>query len=263
MTDGSGAAIRKVKSADRSIDILEFLAEDGSYKSLGQLQRRLGLPRSSLHGLLRTLTSRGWLETDHSGTAYRIGLRALRIGAAYLEADPAVQVAGPPLVRLRNDLDETVHLARLDGTDIVYLASQESLHHLRSSSRIGRRVPAYATALGKVLLAERDPGEVARAHCDPLPALTANTVATVAALQEELAGIRLQGWSTEREQIELGLCCVAVAVPSQQPACDAISCSVPSARFTTERVPQIVHALHEAAEELARLLGPRPVHAVS
>lgn len=248
---------RTVKSAERSVDILELLAEDDGYHTLSELQRSLGLPRSSLHGLLRTLTSRGWLETDARGTAYRIGLRALRIGAAYLEGDPTVQLAGPLLVRLRNELDETVHLARLSGPDIVYLASQESLHHLRSASRIGRRVPAHAASLGKVLLAERSPEEVAAVLPDPLPALTPETVVHLPDLLDELQEIRLRGWGTERGQSAAGLGCIAVTVPSQNPARDAISCSIPLARFSSDRIPDIVAALRAAADELARQLGPR------
>lgn len=246
---------RMVRSADRTIEILELLAASPHRLTLSQLQRSLGVPKSSLHGLLRTLVSRGWLETDQRGTSYGIGLRALRTGAAYLERDATVQAAGPLLTRLRNELDETVHLARLDRGDIVYLASRESTHHLRTASRIGRRLPAHATALGKALLAERAPDEVDGLLPDPLPALTSDTTTDRTDLHAELAEIRLRGWSLERGQSVVGIGCVAVTVPSRRPAIDALSCSVPLVRFTDVHVAEIVAALAGVAEELAGLAG--------
>lgn len=246
-----------VKSADRTLEILELLSDHGGRLTLSELQRGLGVPKSSLHGLLRTLSNRGWLETDDRGTSYGIGLRALRVGAAYLESDPTVRAAGPLLEQLRSELDETVHLARLNGPDVVYLASRESLHHLRSASRISRRLPAHATALGKVLLAERDPEEVDAVLAPyPLAKLTPDTVTDRAALHAELTEIRLRGWSMERGQNTPGLGCIAVTVPSRRPAVDALSCSMPLVRFTEEHARQVIQALANRADELAGLVGP-------
>lgn len=256
-TTATPGAVRAVKSADRTVDVLELLAGYAHRLTLAELQRDLGVPKSSLHGLLRTLTARGWLETDERGTSYGIGLRALRVGTAYLDRDPAAQAAGPLLTRLRDELDETVHLARLDGGDVVYLATRESLHHLRSASRIGHRLPAHATALGKALLAERDPEEVDVLLPDPLVALTPETITDKAALRAELAEVRLRGWSMERGQNTRGLGCLAVTVPARQPAIDAISCSVPLARLTEQHIRDIVRVLAGGTEELAHLIGVR------
>lgn len=247
--------VRDVKSAGRAVDVLELLAASPYRLTLSELQRALGVPKSSLHGLLQTLVARGWLQTNARGTSYGIGLRALRVGAAYLDRDATVRAAGPLLARVLRQVDETVHLARLDGPDIVYLSSRESSHHLRSTSRIGQRLPAHATALGKALLADRTPAEVDRLLPETLRALTADTIVDPAALRTELAAIRVRGWSMERGQAVVGLCCIAVAVPSSTPAVDAISCSVPQARFSDDHVRQIVESLVRAAEELA-VVGP-------
>jgi len=247
-----------VKSADRTVLILELLSEHSKPMSLAELQRELGVPKSSLHNLLQTLVGRGWLETREGGSQYAIGLRALRVGAAYLERDPLVAAAGPVLAELRSMLDETVHLARLDGADIVYLASRESTHHLRSSSRIGRRLPAHSTALGKVLLAARSPQAVREMLPARLLALTPETITDHDVLQAELTEIRVQGYSLEQGQATPGLSCVAVAVSGRHPATDAISCSVPQIRLTDAHRDQIIAALTQAAEELGhrvRMLG--------
>ena len=156
------------------------------------------------------------METDERGTAYTIGLRALRVGGALLERDPVVQAVGPLLARAGKQLDETIHLGRLESADFVYLASRESEHHLRVSSRIGRR-PAYATALGKSLLAARPWEEVDALLPAELTAVTPKTVTDRAALQAELDDTRVRGWAVEREQTTLGLTCFAVAVPTHHP----------------------------------------------
>lgn len=239
-----------VKSAYRTVQILELLASRPQRMTLSELQRELDVPKSSLHNLLQTLVARGWLETSESGSAYGIGLRALRVGASYLERDPVVEASWPILSQLRSRLDETVHLARLDGADIVYLASRESAHHLRSSSRIGRRLPAHSTALGKVLLAGRSDAAVRELLPDRLVALTPDTVTVIEELEAELAEIRIQGYSLEHGQNTPGLACVAVSIPGRQHPVDALSCSVPAVRLEDGHRRQIIDALTQAADEL-------------
>ena len=149
-------SVRKVKSAVRTVELLEYLAaRHDNPARLREISEALDMPRSSAHALLRTLVSQGWVRSDASGTLYGIGIRALLVGTSYLDSDPYLPLITPFLDDLRQDLDETFHLGRLDGTDIVYLATRESKQYNRVQSRVGRRLPAYATALGKSLLAER------------------------------------------------------------------------------------------------------------
>lgn len=237
-----------VKSAYRTVELLELLADAPDPLTLAELQRRLGVPKSSLHGLLHTLVARGWVDERRGG--YAIGLGALRIGAAYLDHDPMVRSAAPLLAGLQRQLDETIHLARLDGSDVVYLASRESQHHLRVMSRIGRRLPAHATALGKALLAGRSTAEVDALLPGTLAALTPDTVTDRQALEAELAETRLRGWAYEAGQNTPGLCCFGVAIPSTHPAAYALSCSIPLARLTDEHRRSVVTGLTECADEL-------------
>lgn len=240
-----------VKSARRTLEVLEALAEQPPSMSLGSLQRTLGVPKSSLYNLLQTLVAYGWLETDASKTRYRLGVHALLVGAAYLDRDPVVRAANPLLAGLREELDETVHLARLDGGDIVYLASRESQHHLRVVSRIGRRLPAYCTALGKALLAAQPSSETDRLLPATLIAITPKTVTDRRRLDVELSETRLRGYSMEMEQNTVGLACIAMVVPNASKVIDALSCSVPLARLNDEHKAQIVSALGRATKELA------------
>lgn len=246
--DERGPARGPVKSADRTLEVLEALAVSGP-RGLVELARDLGIPKSSLHGLLRTMAQRGWVETDPTGTRFGLGLRALQVGAAYLDSDDAFGLLRGMLDSLAEEFGETVHLGRLDGSDIVYIAKRESVHPLRLFSAIGRRLPAHATALGKALLAERTEAEVDRLLPWPLPALTAHTITAPELVRAELARVRQTGHALDRQENTEGIVCVAMAVPLRSPATDAISLSVPIARLRDDTVPRMAAALRRACDQ--------------
>src|SRR6478609_10228611 len=148
--------IREVKSAARTVELLELLAARGNQPArLRELSEALAAPRSSVYALLRTLVDRGWVRTDATGTLYSIGIQALLAGTTYLDVDPYLRIVQPQINDLSVKLDETIHYGRLQGYDMVYLATHESTQYIRPYSRVGRRLPAFATSLGKALLAER------------------------------------------------------------------------------------------------------------
>ncbi len=243
-----------VKSSLRTVELLEFFANHRGLHTLGDLQQQLGYPKSSLYMLLRTLADIGWVETDQTGTMYGIGLRALLVGTSYLDGDDVVAAARPVMDWLVETTTETVHLARLDGADIVYLATRESQHYLRPMSRVGRRLPAYATSLGKALLADRSDADVLAALPATLSPITSHTLRTPAELIADLASTRRRGYAVDNEENVIGLRCFGAAVRSQRPARDAISCSVPLARLTKGRGAEIVAALMEARNQLERAM---------
>ncbi|MCB5179949.1 IclR family transcriptional regulator [Streptomyces antimicrobicus] len=245
---GAGAA---VKSAVRTVVLLEHFAAHPGLHSLADIQYDLGLPKSSLYMLLRTLVNLGWVETDATGTRYGIGVRALLVGSSYIDGDEVVAAARPALDRLSDETTETIHLARLDGTSVVYLATRQSQHHLRPFTRVGRRLPAHATALGKAVLATHTDAEVRRLLPERLEAVTPHTITDREALIEELALVREQGYAVDREESTLGLRCFGVALPYRTPARDAVSCSVPAARLTPGHEQAIRAALFEARDRLA------------
>jgi DNA-binding IclR family transcriptional regulator len=250
-------AVRKVKSAVRTVELLEFLAaRPDNPARLREISDALDMPRSSAHALLRTLVAQGWVRCDPSGTLYGIGIRALLVGTSYLDSDPYMPLITPFLDDLRQELDETFHLGRLDGTDIVYLATRESKQYTRASNRVGRRLPAYTTALGKALLAERfgtDRDEHIPAALKPL---TANTIVDRGSLDEVLDEVRVRGYATDDQENTTGLRCFAVALRYCQPAQDAISASVPVGRLTPQRERAIVDALCAMGDKVSRVVRP-------
>ena len=244
--------VSHVKSALRTVELLDFFAQNPGPHSMNDLQQRLGYPKSSLHALLRTLVDLGWAETDLTGTLYRIGMRALLVGATYIDGDPVVQLARDSMDWLADATGETVHLARLDHFDVVYLATRASKHYLRPFSRVGRRLPASSTSLGKALLAARSDDEVRALLPAELPSLTRNTITDAEHLLAALGRIRRRGYAADREENTVGLRCVGVALrlESPLPPRDAISCSIPVPRMTAAREKEIAACLFEARDRI-------------
>ncbi|MFE4251682.1 IclR family transcriptional regulator [Streptomyces sp. NPDC056910] len=246
-----------MKSALRTVALLELLAARGDRPArLDELAEELDVPRSSMYQLLRTLVVCGWVRTDTTGSLYGIGIRTLLTGTSYLDSDPRVRSVRPYLDEASDALGETIHLARLDGPHVVYLATRESHEYLRTISRVGRRVPAHAGALGKALLAERSDSELPLAE-GPLAALTENTHTDRDALLTDLAGVRERGYSIDREETVTGIAGFGFALRYDAPAVDAISCSVPVARLTGERAERVVAVMRDVRTRIEALLSPR------
>ena len=247
------AGVRPVKSAAYAVEVLEFLSSRQNKPArLREISEALGIPKSSLYALLRTLVQRGWVRRDESGTLYGVGIRALMAGMSYLDADPYLRLVQPWLDELKEVIDETVHFGRLDGNDIIYLATRESSQYLRVINRVGRRLPASTTSLGKALLAERS-DEARRDHLvSPLPRLTPNTITDAELLRKDLDETVERGYAIDVEENTMGLKCFGFALHYANPPIDAISCSVPLARLTEERQAYIVEAMAATVAKIER-----------
>jgi DNA-binding IclR family transcriptional regulator len=243
-----------VKSAERTVRILETLAASPTRLTLSELQERVGYPRSSLHALVRTLRELKWIETDENGSAFGIGPHALLSGTAYLDKDPALPYAYEILEDLRAEVGYTVHFARRDEAHVLYLASRESRESTRVVSRVGRRLPAHLTALGQALLAELTRDEVESMLPDPLPVLTENTIADRERLHAELDQVRSRSWAFEREQGTPGVACVACVVDYRIPATDAISCSMPADLATGDELTRVIETVVRHTRRLSATL---------
>ena len=142
------------------------------------------------------------------------------------------------------------------GTDIVYLATRESKQYTRASNRVGRRLPAHTTALGKALLAERFGTDRDEHIPAGLKQLTPNTIVDRPALDDVLDEVRVRGYATDDQENTMGLRCYAVALRYCQPAQDAISASVPVGRLTPRREREIVDALCAMGDKVSRVVRP-------
>ena len=254
-------AVREVKSAARSVEVLELLAaRQNRPAGMRELSEALGAPRSSVYALMQTLVASGWVRTDESGQLYSIGIRALLAGTTYLDSDPVLRIVQPHITDLSARLDETIHFARLERADVVYLATRESSQYLRPFSRVGRRLPAFTTSLGKSLLAEQPEDELDAHLPDELVALTPRTITDRKALLADLSETRARGYAIDREENVTGLTCFGFALRYARPATDAISCSLPHDRIKAGREEEIIAAMEATRLAIERMapasIGP-------
>jgi DNA-binding IclR family transcriptional regulator len=249
-----------VKSAARVFEIFGLLVNHPDGLSLTQICAELQLPKSSAHALLNTMVMHDYLREGLRERTYRLGPALFELGSAYIASTNLVS-DGWEIVRTTARMcNETVHLAVLDGNEVLYVAKEEGTNTIRMVSAVGKRFPAYATGVGKVLLANLSDAELhARIPDDTiLPIITPNTVTNPSELRALIATARNNSYALDYEESTPGLCCVAAPVYDAQGQIVAgMSISVPNIRFTDERRIQLLDLIRTQANSLSTILGYR------
>lgn len=201
---GERASRPGIEVINRAVDLLAaFTQGPGSVLTLAELARRTGLPKPTLHRLLAALEVQGLVDRTASG--YQLGIRLFELGEHVPRKHKLREAALPFMQDLFEASHDTVHLAVLDGTDVVYLERIHGHRALNVASRVGGRLPAHCTGVGKALLAY-NPEAALRVMAMPLPPRTAYTITSHQVLAEELQRIRQTGISYDREEnsLEIG-----------------------------------------------------------
>jgi DNA-binding IclR family transcriptional regulator len=178
--------------------------------SLAQVVRRTGLPRSSAHRLLERLVQLRWLRRH--GRDYELGMKLVELGSLAVHQDRIHRAAQPFLHELHRATGLVVHLAVLDGADVVYLEKIAGRFGAAVPTRVGGRQPAHCTAVGKALLAFMDPNRLDEFDIDLLTRKTRYSISTRRQLAEELTAIRARGVAYERAESLAGFGCVAAPI---------------------------------------------------
>src|SRR5499433_358544 len=148
-----GRRRERLSSVATAIRLLKAFSEDEVDIGISDLARRLGIAKSTAHRLAVTLVSEGLLEQDRDSGKYRLGVALFRLGALVRRRMEVSNEARPYLYSLRETINESVHLAILDGAEIMYVYHLESTQALRARSDLGVRKPAHSTAEGQAILA--------------------------------------------------------------------------------------------------------------
>lgn len=257
---GDGLEFVPVKSAGRVLTLIQLLTEHSQGLTFTELQEVTGWPRSSLYGLVRTMAERNHLSFNSQNQKYRIGIRLWEAGQGFEQGVELADVAMPHLEAAKEQLGETVQLAVLDGIENIYIAKSEASHTLRLDSFVGARLPAFATGLGKVLLAGLEEAELDnRLRNVILVAHTSTTITDMVALREVLRKIRTQGYALDNQEYTLGVCCYAVPIyGSTGTVVASISVSIPSVRVTEGVEAEALRVLSETSRSLSAELGYSP-----
>jgi IclR family acetate operon transcriptional repressor len=252
-TDGERHSIQSV---DRALFLLETIAEAGGEATLTDLSVRTGLNISTCHHLLATLIQRGFAAKVPGRRLYALGARILYLGHACLQVD-LPRRAQPFLEAINAATGETVHLAALQGDQVVTVARREARHAVRvDSGRIGKVDAPHATSLGKAILAWLPEDEMKRMVAHGMKRFTENTITEFPALIEDLRHVRRNGYSMDREEILPGVICIGAAIRDQAgTVIGAISASTPTMRATEEHLGLMRSEIVAAARTMSALFG--------
>ncbi|MEV6896459.1 IclR family transcriptional regulator [Amycolatopsis sp. NPDC051372] len=228
--------------ASRVAAILGAFRPGDDTVGVSELARRTGLAKTTVHRLTRHLCDTGLLEPD--GTALRLGLRLFEIGQLAIRRRGLVEAARPSLADLREATRNTVHLAVLEGTEVVYLDVLRGPDAPDVPCRIGGRFPAHATGVGKAILAFSPEPLVARVIDAGLPLISRRTITAPGLLRRQLTRIHAEGVAFEREESGVGVvCAVSPLLDAAGTAVAAISITGWATRMRTERVAPAVRTV--------------------
>ena len=244
------------RSLARGLDMLELLSETPAGLELHQIARALEIPKSSAFNLVHTLLGKRYISLDEATGRYTLSLRMLEIGSAAVKDVSSQSVVHQYMQRVCAGCNETVHCAVPDGTDMVYVDKLEGNHSIRMTSRIGRRMPLYCTAMGRAVLAcwpDEHIRELYRSYA--FQKLTRKTVDSLEQLEAEIAKVRLQGYASEYEESNENVCCFAVAIRDRMgKPVYAISVSLPLFRAGEEKTSRCIRLLLDAQKRIERFL---------
>lgn len=232
----------------------ELCSLNGSGYTLTQLSQHLGIAKGSISPLLHTLRDRGYLTLDDQDHHYRIGRMAFRIGNTYLDEASALR----EIYRLMHDIvsvcHETCHLGSLKNGDVYYLKKVESPLYSHTVTVEGRSLPAYATGVGKALLADYQLPQLKALYYDGLYPLTEHTITDFRLLADQLAEIRASGFAYECEESTRGIRCIGVPLRKSGKVVAALSVAFPLERYSDAAAASARQALDEARRQIERML---------
>jgi len=246
--------IQTVKNALRMLEVFHSETELG----VSELARRLDLHKNNAFRLLATLELAGYIQQTPETELYHLGPRCLELGHAFARSHALINQARPVLEALGESMGETVHLGVLRDEEVVHLDGVLPEQLVLTGLRVGERLPAHCTALGKVLLAD---GAGSGASDRELARYTDSTIVDSAKLADELRAVALQGYAPDLEEYAPGLRCVAAPVrDASSRVIASVSLSAPSFRLSEEQLHgEAARAVTEAATRISQRLGsPTP-----
>lgn len=249
-----------VPAVERAARLLDHLAAAARPQPLAELAKALALPKSSVHGLLHTLTALGLAMRDGRGE-YALGPKALHWAQAFERQSSVIAAFNEASQAFDALREETIMLAVLDGADVLYLACRPGNRALGVNFRVGGRFPACFTSSGKAMLAtlpsERVDGLVEQAL---RLRLTRHSVASRAALETQLQAVRERGHAVDDEETAEGMHCFGAPVfgAGRSEAVAAVAVSLIKASTTPQREAEVVAAITALADDVSRRLGAPP-----
>ncbi len=246
----------RLSSVAMAVRLLKTFSEGEAEIGVTSLSRRLGVAKSTVYRLASTLVSEGLLEQNPETEKYRLGMSLFALGALVRQRMNVATDARPFLFHLREATGETVHLAILEGPDIVFVLNLESNHAIRMRADLGARKPAFCTAEGRAMLAFQPQDVVNDVLGRRLVPRTPKTIIDAGQIRAALEEVRALGFATEDEQSELGMRSVAAPIRNANGrVVAAIGLAGPIQRLSDEALASFAPLVADAARTISARLG--------
>jgi IclR family KDG regulon transcriptional repressor len=241
----------------RTLTVLQLLSEADQGRSLSQLCKALDCSKSSLFPILKTMEETGFIISEGESVRYRLTPKVYELVRHHSSRQSIVGFFETVSRQVVASVQETMQMAVLDGTDVVYIAKQESNHPVRLVSEVGRRLPGHATALGKCLLAGLSDLEIKELYGSiVLGPFTSKTLTTLTALLDSVQRVRGNGYAEDWQEVSEGLCCIAAPVRDGfGSTVAAVSFAVPLHRVTPEHWSNLKTEIIRAGSRISAELG--------
>jgi DNA-binding IclR family transcriptional regulator len=244
-------------AVERTLAVLEAIAERSSGMSNADVHRRLKIPKSSASYILRTLVKGGYLRRDRESGRYHLGLKVVGLSHRALAGLDVREIAQPVLRQLVDSTQLTAHLAILDNHQAVYIEKQDAPGFVKMNTWVGRRLDVHSTSVGKVLISTFDEAQIAElvAHRG-LSKRTTQTIATVPRLLRDLEKVRELGYAIDDEENSPGVRCVAAPIFNSESSIEAaIGVSGTTYQFERAAIPKMADLVKAAARKISHQLG--------
>lgn len=248
----------QVKVIHKAAAVIDCFAQKRDW-SLTELTESLGWHTATLHRILSTLESIGYLQQDPLTRRYRLGLKLMNLGARVMDELDLPKLARPLMQELSSRCGETVYLAALQGCEVLYLEVAQAERPVRITAATGERRPAHSAGTGKVLLAHAPPDVVAACVSRRLERFTPRTLVVPEELEREFASIRARGYATSYQEHDDDVSSVAAPVrDATGNVTAALSISGPAFRLPPEALHELAPTLLDTARRLSTALGAPP-----
>ena len=253
--DGDDQPAYHLNSVDHALRALLLLHERGAVR-VSELAEHLEIGRSTAHRILATLRYHGFVTQDSATRAYRAGPTTLTTVRSTVDRADLLTAARPHMEVLCRHLNETIHLAVLEGNGARFIDGLDARQGLRVGVRTGMLLPAHCTAVGKALLASLPPSQLSRLYPRPMAGATPKSIVTLPVLQAELRLARRRGYATNFGESHSSLSAIAVTIRgADQTAVAAVAIAVPADRFDRAAVPKIAATLRGTAQDISASLA--------
>lgn len=246
---------KRLTTLENALNLLDLFSLDEPELNATEIAKRLGVANSTVHRLVTTLMSEGFITKDYYTNHYRLSTSILALGNVVTKQFKIHRISQPVLERLVQKSNETAHIGMLRGGDVIYLNTFECSHPVRLQSHLGKRNPAYCTSSGQVLLAYQPSSVLEQLKFMQFEQYTSKTITDPDILLNLLIQIKKQGYSVSIEELHEGVS--SISAPIRNPKGKVVECVTiagPTQRMNTRTIPNLIKLVKTSADEISRLM---------